>query len=510
MPRATGRGRGQGRRSTRANSRTYPYTAAVEARDERPANSVLGLGSLAEIQERITTSVTASMSVLVRDAVTEQLSSLLARPQQEGDPGIVEDSRTQSTQSGANMIPDQPAVQLGVFDMQRGTGATAVGGGTPGLRSGVPSAAPAPDVTTQHEASSAEGVAPGLMPGIPSSTSISAGTSRGDVAAVIAGSSSTEVASKVNAPGVAGPGLRSGFASLGASPGTVFSAGMQQSINSLPICNPSNDSFVGGMGSLAPHFAPLPLDYAVPDQTKNAIWNNEYVEFGFLIHPTERAFMSLSVKGSELCLVQGNKKLPKSIEEWQTAFAIFSVVYTQKYPEQVAALLKYGETVKQLAAEGGDFNLYDTSFRKLRFRVPLAWDHFHAELYMRAMRVQNVRKGASCGGPTNRGPGGPPGRNGNTATTTQFPVGYCFRFHSGKQCDAGTCGYRHKCFKCQNSHPVFKCNQQKAGGFNGGNRQAPGSKQPEADTKRTQQTSGAGLGARTAQAQVGGANTSAR
>lgn len=427
------------------------------------------------------------MSSVIKEAVRQQLAGLLAKPGGpdaivEHTPQVTEGARpeVQQGQQGPEQLDGQPLqgtasqVQLGevMLQPQQPTLSGAADSGS-GLKLGSVRSSP----STSLQADS--GVTPALH------------------------------------PDGAGPGLMLGPASLAGNPeiqGTVKPVGAQ-----LPVVDAGHiQAFVGGVGQLAPSFAPLPLDYAVSDRIREQIWANEYIEFGLLINPTEQAVMSLSVKGdgrgnSELCLMQGRKKLPKSLEEWQAAFAIYSAVYTQKYPDQMAGLLKYGETVKQIGSEGGNFNLYDTTFRKLRVRTPIAWEQFHSELYLKAVRAP--RSGTATGGrggpPNHGGYGYPKGAASNAVT--QFPVGYCFRFHAGRECDAGTCAYRHKCYKCQGGHPVFKCNQQKGGGNNHNkytwqntrNNPAPG-----AGGKTNQPVGGgAGVGAKT---QPAGANSGSR
>ncbi len=142
-------------------------------------------------------------------------------------------------------------------------------------------------------------------------------------------------------------------------------------------------------------------------------------------------------------MVPTNKKLPQNINEWISAFSIFSTVFTKKFPGDNDKLLKYGEVVRQIAAEGGNFNLYDVNFRKLRQVTDLPWDHFHTELFLKAnqSRVTNKPQSQTLG------------------ESQQFPLGYCFRFCRGLPC-RGYCGFKHTCTKCKGNHPVSRCRFQ--------------------------------------------------
>ena len=54
-----------------------------------------------------------------------------------------------------------------------------------------------------------------------------------------------------------------------------------------------------------------------------------------------------------------------SIEMWVTAYQIFAGVYTQRYPVEAPFLMKYSETIRDLAARGYNWQYYDENFRYL-------------------------------------------------------------------------------------------------------------------------------------------------
>lgn len=268
-------------------------------------------------------------------------------------------------------------------------------------------------------------------------------------------------------PGVAqGPlhapnGLQTGLG-LGPSPATGTNiTGERSQVTPLhnqlniPETNTMAQQFEGGIGSLAPQFAPLPLDYAVSDALRARIWAREYIDFGDLLHPLRQSQMAISVRKvddgkSELCLVSQSKKLPKTIGDWQSAFAIYVSVYTVKYPQETGPLLKYSETVRRVAAKGaGNFNLYDATYRQLRQTLPhiYPWDHYHGELFTNATEGEARPSGEAK----------PKAAGQASAKMTQFPKGYCFRWHSGQPCENTPCPYTHSCFRCHRTHPIFRC-----------------------------------------------------
>ena len=51
-----------------------------------------------------------------------------------------------------------------------------------------------------------------------------------------------------------------------------------------------------------------------------------------------------------------------NIESWMSAFHIFVAVYTQKYPTEVPALMKYSDLIQDLASRGHNGKYYDENF----------------------------------------------------------------------------------------------------------------------------------------------------
>ena len=115
-------------------------------------------------------------------------------------------------------------------------------------------------------------------------------------------------------------------------------------------------------------------------------------------------------------------------------------VYTKKYPNEAPALMKYGQTIQDLAARGQNWRFYDENFRFLRqTQVGLVpWDSIHGELWLRSQYPINKRPPVSQNS-SNSKPG-----------TSTVPRGYCFKFHRGQFCPG--CDFKHTCFKCRGAH----------------------------------------------------------
>ena len=121
--------------------------------------------------------------------------------------------------------------------------------------------------------------------------------------------------------------------------------------------------------------ASLPIDSQLSAKIKEKIWNEEFVDFGSLLSNSVHDKYQISVQNTEtgasacFCLepVSRPKKI-MSIEVWQQAFNIFVGVYTQKHPHEAPALMKYGQTIRDLAASGQNWRFYDQNFRFFRVR----------------------------------------------------------------------------------------------------------------------------------------------
>ena len=116
---------------------------------------------------------------------------------------------------------------------------------------------------------------------------------------------------------------------------------------------------------------PFPLDARVSPKLKAKIIAGEFVNFAELLDPKKAESNKLSLKASDeghLVIVKDPGVVSftqsvKSIVEWDRAFAIYSTVYATSHPLEIAQLLKYGERVKKISAQGGDWCYYDVGFR---------------------------------------------------------------------------------------------------------------------------------------------------
>ena len=172
--------------------------------------------------------------------------------------------------------------------------------------------------------------------------------------------------------------------------------------------------------------------WIVVDKIKGKIWNNEYFDISLLLNNSvlEDKFqlsISTSQGGPAISLEPVSKPrkfLP--IDSSLHCFHVFVGVYCQKFPHEAAALMKYGEVVRDLAACGHNWKMYDENFRFLRQSqaTSFKWDCVHWEFWIRSQ--QSPCPGVSRANQTNA----------RYQSNTQLcsgrkPFGYCFRFSKG-------------------------------------------------------------------------------
>ena len=138
----------------------------------------------------------------------------------------------------------------------------------------------------------------------------------------------------------------------------------------------------------------IPLGSAVSDNIKSKIWANEFVHLGALLQTVvqqEHFTVGLSAAGN------GNKpqitleaaSTPRKlncIQQWVTAFHTFMAIYCQRFAGDMAALLKYCETVRAIANKNGNWAYYGEQFRYSGF-VPFFRNKFQG-LFQDSSRTQ--------------------------------------------------------------------------------------------------------------------------
>lgn len=118
--------------------------------------------------------------------------------------------------------------------------------------------------------------------------------------------------------------------------------------------------------------------------------------------------------------------------------------------------MKYGSVVRDLAAQSANWCFYDENFRQLRQEQQISWDNniIPRNLFTASCGFEHTTNHQKLNG-SNRGG---QGRYCGTGARSNFPKGFCWKFHNGTHCNG--CAFKHQCFKCSNNHPIFRCQQQ--------------------------------------------------
>lgn len=111
----------------------------------------------------------------------------------------------------------------------------------------------------------------------------------------------------------------------------------------------------------------------VPERVRDKIVEMKYVDFALILGKEKGAILR--------------------IDEWTSAFLIFGVIYTAKFPQEAFLLFQYGETIRAAQRLSARWYEYDVAFRrKLALSrqdpVLLLWLSFLGEL--RTLDFTNV------------------------------------------------------------------------------------------------------------------------
>ena len=111
--------------------------------------------------------------------------------------------------------------------------------------------------------------------------------------------------------------------------------------------------------------AAILLGSQVSDKLKAKIWSNEFIHFGSLLQSNvQHERYSLTMASNDIrnggqpqltlepC--QQAKKIT-SLNQWLSAFNTFVAIYTEKFSGQAGSLMKYCETIRDIANKPGDF-----------------------------------------------------------------------------------------------------------------------------------------------------------
>lgn len=205
-----------------------------------------------------------------------------------------------------------------------------------------------------------------------------------------------------------------------------------------------------------------PLALGVDPKIKAKIWAHEYIDLGCLVSKKSLKPRFQPVESVDGNMMWEKQQVPnfrfESIAHWLTAFHVFVGIYTERYPHETGALMKYANTIQTLARRSCEVAafIYDRTFREWRehdFRY-LPWDQVNNELYSDAMALglkikfdqlknQSLKKSPFL----------------QTGAPEESSRKYCFSYNNkyGSCTRGSTCKYPHICGKCGGDHPRKFC-----------------------------------------------------
>ena len=214
----------------------------------------------------------------------------------------------------------------------------------------------------------------------------------------------------------------------------------------------------------------IPLASQVPMKVKQKIWRDEFIEMAEL--EPEQGDQKVSVTFSQLddnspALAMTSRSRLKPIltfSQWQSAFNIFVAIYTERRPGETPELMKYAETIREIASRfpGEAWRFYDRQFRYARQNSPIMWADIHMELYVKCIYTHGVEQPATFQGNAveTEERRFQPSHNaiqGAQQNASQIKATVCFKFNRGKPCQATTCRHKHAFSACSGSHPRMAC-----------------------------------------------------
>ena len=225
--------------------------------------------------------------------------------------------------------------------------------------------------------------------------------------------------------------------------GSVISSTEQGEFRNVPVklCDSHYDN--------VPKFSPgLSAGATVKHDFKLKIWANKFIEFYDLVYPNKRPEYSMSFSGDgtpQLLMAPRKRKLLSEVE-WGIGCDVYTSVYTQRYPEQLEALLTYSRHVKELMKMKADWRGYDEEYRRAREFSPYSFYTVRQDLELKAFSQALVAPASSTEDTQGYG------------NNTRVPNGYCFTYHRrGAWCQAGdNCKWKHECPKCDQRHPMHR------------------------------------------------------
>lgn len=195
-----------------------------------------------------------------------------------------------------------------------------------------------------------------------------------------------------------------------------------------------------GMGPLGDH---------VPDDTKQLIWDNKYIDIWSLV-TVDQETVDKEWRAERFSFRR--PRVAKTISNWLQAFAVLGCIMGRKHPERCSELFRYMDLIytAQRTYGGSGWWHYDEQYRRRMSALPeLGWDMRSMDLWFRWM--QNVKpspfRASAVPGVSQTGQG---------SAVVRRP-GACWNFNEGQCRFVHSCKFKHECSSCGGSHAAVRC-----------------------------------------------------
>lgn len=183
----------------------------------------------------------------------------------------------------------------------------------------------------------------------------------------------------------------------------------------------------------------------ISDKLKAEIRAGKYVDFRQLVNDDDQKFklkFNRNGEDNELSLIEEKNKKSLSLQQWLMAWNKFTAIFCTKNPELGSDFPHHLDIVLEMSREGGNWQFYDSEFRKLVEKGEAQWGNTHLELFLKA-KLQGKQTQYNFSSKTNN---------------ARWPWGVCFPFHRGLGCKFGdNCRFQHRCFNCGFHHAFSNC-----------------------------------------------------
>ncbi|XP_048259891.1 uncharacterized protein LOC124131726 [Haliotis rufescens] len=205
------------------------------------------------------------------------------------------------------------------------------------------------------------------------------------------------------------------------------------------------------------------LGSIIPQNIKEKIWKNEYVELGILTKGLRQetydnkpvGLMGLNAQGG-IEVIRRNYPRINTIKEWTDAFLIFVSIYLEKFGDKTQHMLKYMNIVRMAATrmKGYGWRSYDQQFRLRHAHNPHEpWSVINNELWLMFATPSSSVSINPMNPYYRQGQGQGQDVKPNMRAKRQLP---CYDFNLTK-CSRSVCRYAHVCTSCSKPHPSRLC-----------------------------------------------------